>query len=240
MFSRPRVQDLIEVVRREAGDDVLDQLAAARSLVAEVQASGDAMLGHFVDRARRAGMSWVDISDVLGVTKQAVHKRFATSVSELTLERLTPRARRALEGASERARSLGHPYVGTEHLLLGLYDEPEGVAAKTLAAAGIGPEAAEAAVVALTPQRDEVPDGDLRRTPRVNAALGNAVNVALELGHNYVGTEHILLGLYQPPTGLAAQILTRLGLGAEAARHRVIAVVAEFQQVAADDLGDGQ
>jgi hypothetical protein len=225
MVRQPTVEDLIQLVRREAGDEVLDQLATARAVATGLAASGDAMLGYFVDRARRSGCNWVDISDALGVSKQAVHKRFAASVSELTYGRMTPRARRSLDSAAERARSLGHRYVGTEHLLLGLYAAPESVAAKILTAAGIGVHEAEAAVLALTPRRTGTVEDEPRRTQRANSVLSNAVNEALELGHNYVGTEHILLGLYRVPAGRAAQILTRLGLDEPAARRQVIDVL---------------
>lgn len=230
MPIRLTVQDLIEIVRNEGGEDVLDQLSIARSLVTELHADGDAVLGHYVEQARRSGTSWTDISEVLGVTKQAVHKRFAVGMGQPPYERLTDRARNALLAASERARSLGHPYVGTEHLLLGLYSEPESVAAKILVAAGIGEEAADVAVRALTSQPSEdVPEGELRRTPRANAVLTAAVTEALGLGHNYVGTEHLLLALYAAPNGLAAQLLTRLGLGGEAAREQVLAALAEIE-----------
>ncbi|WP_020576774.1 Clp protease N-terminal domain-containing protein [Actinopolymorpha alba] len=233
MTRRPTLRDLIETVQHEAGDDVGEQLATARGLVAELNAAGDAVLGHFVYRARRSGWNWVQISDALGVTKQAVHRRFAMNVSGLTYERLTPRAKRSLDAATEHARSLGHGYLGTEHILLGLYSEPEGVAAKILVAAGIGPQAAEAAVLTLAPRGGGKPKRtDLPHTPRTNAVLSSAVNEALELGHNYVGTEHLLLGLYQVPAGLAAQILQRLGLDEDAARREVVTALSALQQAA--------
>lgn len=226
MSRRPNLQDLIGIVQSEAGDDVGEQLATARGLVAELNTAGDAVLDHFVYRARRSGWNWVQISDALGVTKQAVHRRFATTVSGLTYERLTARAKRSLDAATERARSLGHDYLGTEHILLGLYSEPESVAAKVLVAAGIGPQAAEAAVLTLAPRGRVKPRrADLPHTPRTNAVLSSAMNEALELGHDYVGTEHLLLGLYQVPAGLAAQILGRLGLDGETARRDVVAAL---------------
>jgi hypothetical protein len=234
MIRRPNLQDLIGLVRDEAGDDVGEQLATAQALVAELNTTGDAVLDHFVYRARRGGWNWVQISDALGVTKQAVHRRFATNVSGLTYERLTPRAKRSLEAATERARSLGHDYLGTEHILLGLYSDPESVAAKILVAAGIGPQAAEAAVLTLAPRGRAKPTrADLPHTPRTNAVLSSAMNEALELDHNYVGTEHLLLGLYQVPAGLAAQILGRLGLDSETARREVVTALSALQQPAA-------
>jgi hypothetical protein len=233
MNRRPTLQDLIGTVQDEAGDDVGEQLATAQALVAELNAAGDAVLDHFVYRARRSGWNWVQISDALGVTKQAAHRRFATNVPGLTYDRLTPRAKRSLDAATERARSLGHGYLGTEHILLGLYSEPESVAAKILVAAGIGPQAAEAAVLTLAPRgRDKPMQADLSRTPRTNAVLSSAMNEALGLGHNYVGTEHLLLGLYQVPAGLAAQILRRLGLDGDAARREVVTALSALRQAA--------
>ncbi|GAA5019502.1 Clp protease N-terminal domain-containing protein [Actinopolymorpha pittospori] len=233
MIQRPSLQDLIGIVRDEAGDDVGEQLATAQALVTELNTTGDAVLDHFVFRARRSGWNWVQISDALGVTKQAVHRRFATNVAGLTYERLTPRAKRSLDAAAEHAKSLGHGYLGTEHILLGLYSEPESIAAKILVAAGIGPQAAEAAVLALAPRGGGKPKRtDLPHTPRTNAVLSSAVNEALEFGHNYVGTEHLLLGLYQVPAGLAAQILQRLGLDGDTARREVVTALSTLQQTA--------
>jgi hypothetical protein len=225
MTPAPSLHDLIETVRRDAeSDDVLDQLATARAMVTDLSETGDAVLGHFVDRARGSGRSWTEISNVLGVTKQAVHKRF----TKVSLERFTDRARRTFDAASEQARALGHRYVGTEHLLLGLLTEPEGVAAKVLNGAGIERDATEAAVLRAVARQDSSVEGELPFTPRAKGALEGALSQALEWGHNYIGTEHLLLGLYSEPRGIAAKVLLDLGLDAETAQTRTIEILSGY------------
>ena len=229
MTPAPTLHDLIETVRADAeSDDVLDQLAIARAMVAELSETGDALLGHYVDRARGSGRSWTEISNVLGVTKQAVHKRFTKVTLDLdlgegpTFERFTARARRALGAATEQAQALGHTYVGTEHLLLGLQADPDGVAAQVLTGAGAGADATTAAVLRRTPREDRTVRGNLPFTPRAKSALAGALAQAIEWGHNYIGTEHMLLGLYREPQGLAAQVLAELDLDAETASAKVV------------------
>ncbi|HZC26169.1 MAG TPA: Clp protease N-terminal domain-containing protein [Actinopolymorphaceae bacterium] len=241
MTPAPSLQDLIETVRRDAeSDDVLDQLATARAVVSEIGETADAVLGFYVDRARGSGRSWTEISNVLGVTKQAVHKRFAAtqiSVDDLfgegpTLERFTTRAKSALDAATPAATALGHNYVGTEHLLLGLYAEPEGVAGKILVDAGVSRDDVEADIVARTGRGTSSADADTKPvfTPRAKAALGMSLSEALKLGHNYIGTEHLLLGLYRDPEAIAPQILAERGLDAAGAREAVIRVLSGFQK----------
>ncbi len=236
MTPAPSLQDLIETVRRDAGDDELDQLATARAMVNDLSETGDALLGHYVDRARRSGRSWTEISNTLGVTKQAVHKRWAGPSIE-GFERFTVRARNCLAAASDAARAMGHTYVGTEHLLLGLYAEPESIAARILTEAGTTPKAVRAAVVArlaqiATPRATEraaPPAGqELPRTPRANAALGATVSEALQLGHNYIGTEHLLLGLYHDSGAISAQVLAELGPDKQYAHAKVVEILADI------------
>ncbi|MGW0230974.1 Clp protease N-terminal domain-containing protein [Actinopolymorpha singaporensis] len=235
MTPAPSLQDLIETVRRDAGDDELDQLATARAMVNDLSETGDALLGHYVDRARRSGRSWTEISNVLGVTKQAVHKRWAGPSIE-GFERFTARARTCLAAAGDTARAMGHNYVGTEHLLLGLYAEPQSIAARILTEAGTGPAAVHEAVrtrlAAFTPPEGAAPakaaGQELPRTPRANAALGAAVTEALQLGHNYIGTEHLLLGLYHDSGSVAAQVLAELGPDKQTVHDKVVELLAGF------------
>jgi len=154
MTPAPTLQELIETVERDAPSrSLLDLLTTASSTVTQLEEVADAVLGHFVDRCRRHGHSWSEISTALGVSKQAAHKRF--SLPGPTLERFTPRARGALDAAAKAARSLGHNYVGTEHLLLGLFAEPEGLAARALAERGVDRAVVEAKVLEVIPRRAE-------------------------------------------------------------------------------------
>ena len=229
MTPAPTLQELIETVQHDAASaDPLHLLATASSTVAQLEEVGDAVLGHFVDRCRRNGHSWTEISGALGVTKQAAHKRF--SFSAPTLERFTDRARRAVDAAAVAARGLGHNFVGTEHLLLGLFAQPEGLAARALAEAGVDRTAVEAKVLEIVPRGgDPMLDNPLY-TPRASIALQGALEEALRLGHNYIGTEHILLGLVRDRGALAARALNELGVSAESLRPRLVEMVNEIAQ----------
>src|SRR2546426_8108627 len=127
MTPGPNLQELIDTIRRDSGsDDVLEQLATASSTIGELTSASDAALGFFVDRARGAGKSWVEISAVLGVSKQAAHKRFADSLAARpALSRFTDRTKAVVEAAKEVARSRNHAFIGTEHLLLAFFTQPE-------------------------------------------------------------------------------------------------------------------
>jgi len=218
MTPGPTLQQLIETVRSDAADgDDLAQLAAAARTAADLEEVADGTLSHFVEQCRRNGRSWSEISKALGVTKQAVHKRFSTP----TFERFTVRARGALKGAAAAATRLRHNYVGTEHVLLGLFSEPEGIAAKALVERGLTGDEVEAAILALTP-RGAVEVGAPPFTPRAAACLEKALDEALQLGHNYIGTEHILLGLFRDPEGFAARIMADADVTYDAIRTRIV------------------
>jgi ATP-dependent Clp protease ATP-binding subunit ClpA len=133
-------------------------------------------------------------------------------------ERFTDRARRVIPLAQEEARLLNHNYIGTEHILLGLIHEGEGVAAKALESLGISLEAVRVQVQEIIGQGQTAPTGHIPFTPRAKKVLELSLREALQLGHNYVGTEHILLGLLREGGGVAAQVLA--GFGADHARLR--------------------
>jgi hypothetical protein len=224
MTPAPTLQELIDTVERDApGEHVLDLLATASSMAARLEEVGDAVLGHFVDRCRRSGHSWTEISSALGVSKQAAHKRF--SYTAPTLERFTPRARSAVDAATQAARDLGHNFVGTEHLLLGLFAEPEALAARALAEAGVDRAVFEARVLAMIPRGNEPLLDNPLYTPRASAALQGALEEALGLGHNYIGTEHILLGLLRDRDGVGARVLRDLDVSPEWLRTRLVEMV---------------
>jgi hypothetical protein len=280
MTPPPSLQALIDTVVQDAGtEDPIGQLSAAAATAADLEETTDALLGHFVDRCRRNGRSWSDISAALGVTKQAVHKRFAGPIAERlgaaierpTFERFTQRARAALAAAAGAARASGHRELGTGHLLLGLYAEPEGVAAKALLAMHVGqdqvqsalerawadavtardeparpasaddtssagtagtdaatqtpatgtPAGGKPAAAAAEPGAAADPGFRPPMSPPARSVLLNAVAVALEFGHNYIGTEHILLGLYRDPDSLAARVLSAAGADGSEVRVRI-------------------
>ena len=137
-------------------------------------------------------------------------------------ERYTDRARRVVVLAQEEARMLNHNYIGTEHILLGLIHEGEGVAAKALESLGISLEAVRQQVEEIIGQGQQAPSGHIPFTPRANTVLELASQEALQLGHNYIGTEHILLGLIREGEGVAAQILVKLGADLNRVRQQVI------------------
>jgi ATP-dependent Clp protease ATP-binding subunit ClpC len=137
-------------------------------------------------------------------------------------ERFTDRARRVVVLAQEEARMLNHNYIGTEHILLGLIHEGEGVAARALESLGISLEAVRQQVEEIIGQGQQAPSGHIPFTPRAKTVLELSLRESLQLGHNYIGTEHILLGLLREGEGVAAQVLVRLGADFSGVRQQVI------------------
>ncbi len=144
-------------------------------------------------------------------------------------ERFTDRARRVVVLAQEEARMLNHNYIGTEHILLGLIHEGEGVAAKALESLGISLEAVRSQVEEIIGQGQQAPSGHIPFTPRAKKVLELSLREALQLGHNYIGTEHILLGLIREGEGVAAQVLVKLGADLNRVRQQVIQLLSGYQ-----------
>jgi ATP-dependent Clp protease ATP-binding subunit ClpC len=144
-------------------------------------------------------------------------------------ERFTDRARRVVVLAQEEARLLNHNYIGTEHILLGLIHEGEGVAAKALESLGISLEAVRNQVEEIIGQGGSSPSGHIPFTPRAKKVLELSLREALQLGHNYIGTEHILLGLIREGEGVAAQVLVKLGADLSRVRQQVIQLLSGYQ-----------
>ena len=144
-------------------------------------------------------------------------------------ERFTDRARRVVVLAQEEARLLNHNYIGTEHILLGLIHEGEGVAARALESMGINLEAVRNQVVEIIGQGSQAPSGHIPFTPRAKKVLELSLREALQLGHNYIGTEHILLGLIREGEGVAAQVLQKLGAELQKVRQTVIQLLSGVQ-----------
>jgi ATP-dependent Clp protease ATP-binding subunit ClpC len=150
-------------------------------------------------------------------------------------ERFTDRAKRAVVLAQEEARVLNHNYIGTEHLLLGLIQEGDGVAAQSVAALGVSLDDVRRQVTELIGQGGQEPGGHIPFTPRAKKVLELALREALQLGHTYIGTEHILLGLVREGEGVAAQVLIRLGADLNRLRAQVIQLLSGHPSAAAPD-----
>src|SRR5881296_1031536 len=159
-------------------------------------------------------------------------------------ERFTDRARRVVVLAQEEARMLNHNYIGTEHILLGLIHEGEGVAAKALESLGISLEAVRSQVEEIIGQGQAAPTGHIPFTPRAKKVLELSLREALQLGHNYIGTEHILLGLIREGEGVAAQVLQKLGADLNRVRQTVIQLLSGYtggkEQAPGEQAGQGQ
>ena len=154
-------------------------------------------------------------------------------------ERFTDRARRVVVLAQEEARLLNHSYIGTEHILLGLIHEGEGVAAKALESLGISLEAVRSQVEEMIGQGGSSPSGHIPFTPRAKKVLELSLREALQLGHNYIGTEHILLGLIREGEGVAAQVLIKLGADLSRVRQQVIQLLSGYQGSGSRPEGGG-
>jgi ATP-dependent Clp protease ATP-binding subunit ClpC len=154
-------------------------------------------------------------------------------------ERFTDRARRVVVLAQEEARMLNHNYIGTEHILLGLIHEGEGVAAKALESLGISLEAVRSQVEEIIGQGQQAPSGHIPFTPRAKKVLELSLREALQLGHNYIGTEHILLGLIREGEGVAAQVLVKLGADLNRVRQQVIQLLSGYQGKEPQTAGGG-
>jgi hypothetical protein len=219
-----RLDDLIGYVKSQEGTP-LDHVSAAMRVSEHLGELADHLIGHFVDQARKAGASWTEIGQSMGVTKQAAQKRFvarepdwlselADDFSSQPFSRFTPRAKRSIEAAQDEAREHGHHHIFIEHIALGLLHEPAGLAALALGALGVSSEAArEALSGALPPPAPaEPPSGNIPSSPRAKKALVLAFREALRLGHNYIGTEHILLGVLEEEENGGGGALAGLGV----------------------------
>lgn len=232
MTPAPDLGELIRTVHDDAGGgaDDLALLVTAVTTVHEMEETGDAVLGHFVDQCRRQGRSWSEISSALGVTKQAAHKRFS-GFGGPTFERFTPRAQAVLV-AARRFAAPGDGVVGADHLLAALYTQPEGLAARALTRLGLDARGATAAIgdpaggVAAEPVSAEDLGAEIdgiQFSPEARTVLRTTLGEALALQHNYIGTEHLLLGLLAAdgPTG-------RWLAGAGISHDGVLAVIQEY------------
>lgn len=234
LSNQVRLDDLIDAIKK-AHSDALDQLSDAVIAADHLGEVADHLIGHFVDQARRSGASWTDIGRSMGVTKQAAQKRFVTKASDAGpdldaaqgFSRFTPRARNVVASAHNEAHAAGSVTIQPEHLILGLLSEPEALAAKALVSHGLKLETVRAAVTAKLPApAEEVPDL-IPFDANARKALELTFREALRLGHNYVGTEHILLALLEREAGTGA--LTDLGIDKPAMDTQVASALAAVQ-----------
>jgi ATP-dependent Clp protease ATP-binding subunit ClpA len=195
-----RLDDLIEAIKK-AHTDALDQLSDAVLAAEHLGDVADHLIGHFVDQARRSGASWTDIGKSMGVSKQAAQKRFVPKADAATMDpnagfaRFTPRARTVVVTAQNKAHEAGNAEITPAHLLIGLVGDKGSLAVKMLEQQGVDAAAVRDATP-LPPRADEVPalvpfNGPARKI------LELTFREALRLGHNYIGTEHILLAMLE-------------------------------------------
>jgi len=209
-----RLDDLIAAIRK-VHDNPLEQLTDAVMAAQHLGDVADHLIGHFVDQARRSGASWTAIGESMGVTKEAAQKRFVPKDMSEGFQRFTIRARNVVVAATNAASEAQNAEITPAHLCLGLLVEPESLAAVLLAKQGVTlPALRAAAAAALPAAADEVPalipyDADSRKV------LELTFREALRLGHNYVGTEHILMSLLEHEGGTG--VLSGLGVSKEQA-----------------------
>src|ERR1700730_8656336 len=231
MTNPVRLYNHIQAITK-VHSDALDQLTEAVIAADHLGDVADHLIGHFVDQARRSGASGTDIGKSMGVTKQAARKRFVPKIPGETIEldandgfsRFTPRAKNAVMAAQNEARSAGNDQIGPPHLILGLLNDPEAFAAKAIVAQGVLLDTVRRTVtVTLPPAASEV-SPLIPFDPQAKKTLELTFREALRLGHNYIGTEHILLALLELEDGTG--VLTGLGLDKTTTENTITAVTA--------------
>jgi hypothetical protein len=234
-----RLDDLIAYVQsQDPSGGPLDHLSDAVLVAERLGELADHLIGHFVDQARKAGASWTEIGQSMGVTKQAAQKRFVPRSSDMPPlgatglhARFTDRARRAVAAAQNEALGAKHAEVTTAHVILGLLTEPEGLAARAIQAQGISLDAVRTAIVeSLGPPAERPASGHVPFSANAKKALDLTLREALRLGHNYVGTEHILLGIRTDETSPGAQTLIALGVDKDRAEEWIILELRKIQE----------
>jgi hypothetical protein len=226
-----RLDDLIETIKK-VHSDALEQLSSAVLAADHLGEVADHLIGHFVDQARRSGASWTEIGRSMGVTKQAAQKRFVPKdpgePSDLDpsqgFSRFTPRARNVVVSAQNEARAAGNAEISPAHLVLGLLAEPAGLATQAIIGRGLASDAVRAAALATLPPAVPDPPDLVPFDARAKKALELTFREALRLGHNYIGTEHILLALLELEGGDG--LLSGLGLDKPSTESTLLAAVA--------------
>jgi len=226
LVSPVRLDELIDAIKR-VHTDALEQLSSAALAAEHLGEVADHLVGHFVDQARRSGASWRDIGASMGVTKQAVQKRFVPkSSSDATFDpsqgfgRFTQRARNVVMTAQNEARAAGNDQIEPAHLILGLLADDAGLAARAIIEVGVGLDDVRNAIVPSLPTAAEAVPDLIPYSAPARKALELTFREALRLGHNYIGTEHMLLALLEHEGGegpLAALGIEKAGVEASIA-----------------------
>jgi hypothetical protein len=225
-----RLDDLIHAIKL-VHEDALEQLSDAVLAADHLGEVADHLIGHFVDQARRSGASWTQIGSAMGVSKQAAQKRFvpkdpgevASIDAAQGFNRFTPRARNVVVASQVAAHDAANTEIQPEHLILGLLTEPAAIAARVLVAQGISLDSVRGAAMARLPERAAAMPALIPFDTQARKALELTFREALRLGHNYVGTEHILLALLELEDDSGT--LTSLGLQKEAAETEIRAII---------------
>jgi hypothetical protein len=231
-----RLDDLLDLVRTGRPDgDPLAQLSDAVVLADALDELADHLVGHFVDQARRAGASWTDIGGALGVSKQAAQQRFvaravvdADALTGGRFSRFTPRAREAVLRGATHAAEAGAGSVEPEHVLLGILDDPGSLATRALEAAG-APADRLRERLAVASAATSAGGEHLPFTNGSKLLLERTLRESLRLGHNYVGTEHVLLALFDDE-GAAGAALREVGVTRPAVESWVVQQLLELMR----------
>jgi hypothetical protein len=230
MVPAVRLDDLIDAITKVHPDNSLDQLSDAVLAADHLGEVADHLIGHFVDQARRSGASWTDIGRSMGVTKQAAQKRFVPKGDQPDLDpqqgfsRFTARARNVVMAAQNAAHAAGNAEITPAHLTLGLLSEPESLAAAAIVEQGVTLDAVRQAATGALPAATEAVPELVPFDAASRKVLEVTFREALRLGHNYVGTEHVLLALLEIENGTG--VLTGLGVGKAAAEATISTAVA--------------
>ncbi|MGW0858318.1 Clp protease N-terminal domain-containing protein [Streptomyces sp. NPDC002690] len=216
--------DLIARLDEERPDaGVLARISEAHLRAQTLSDLGDQLIDHYVGEAKRSGASWTEIGEAIGVTKQAAQQRHTPN----PFERFTKLNRHSIVLAQEAARTRRHEFIGTEHLLLGLVGEPQGLAHGILIAkAGSEQRVREAIDAVIEPDGRKTQRGHIPFRPEGKEVIEQASRVSADLGHDWVGTEHVLLGLIRVEGHPAAQVLQDLGFTSDELLGAVEAAIA--------------
>ncbi|MGN9912137.1 Clp protease N-terminal domain-containing protein [Phytohabitans sp. LJ34] len=219
-----KLDELIAAIKN-VHSEPLEQLTDAVLAAEHLGEVADHLIGHFVDQARRSGASWTDIGKSMGVTKQAAQKRFVAKGEPFTIDpdesfrRFTPRGRVVVLESQEAARSAANPTIGPAHIVLGLLTEPEALAAKAIVAQGVPLDRVREAATAALPAGGDPVEGPIPYDSEGKKVMELTFREALRLGHNYIGTEHLLLALLEHENG--SGVLSDLGVGKDAAEQEI-------------------